>query len=307
MKGLELSRRYFEMVGLPALERSYADKLPRIAAGLVGEGSECFGFDDDISRDHDWGPGFCIWLTKEDYASFGGMLQAWYEMLPRSFEGYGPRSKSPQGDGRVGVFPVGSFYARFIGLERAPQTLREWRALPESYLATVTNGAVFRDPVGEFSAIREALLAFYPEDYRLKKIVARAAIMAQSGQYNFTRTLKHGETVAAELSLAEFIKTGMSMVYLLNKRYMPYYKWSHRGLKELPKLSETAPLFAELVSPVGNGRKAQVVEEICALVIGELKKQGFTANRSDFLLDHCPEMMQHIQDPDIRRMHIMAE
>ena len=307
MKGLELSRRYYESVALPALNERFPDRMPRMAVGLVGEGSECFGFDDEISRDHDWGPGFCIWLTKEDYEAFGGILQAWYQMLPRSFEGYGPRSQSPQGDGRVGVFPVGGFYARFIGLERAPQTLREWRALPETYLATATNGAVFCDPVGEFSAIREALLAFYPEDYRRKKIVARAAIMAQSGQYNFARTLRHGETVAAQLALAEFLKTGMSMVYLLNKRYMPYYKWSHRGLRELPKLSETAPLFAELASNAAAERKEAVVEEICVKVLDELKQQGLTNGNSDFLLDHCGEMMQQIQTPEIRSMHIMAE
>lgn len=307
MKGLELARAYFEEAALPQLKERFPEYLPRIAAGLVGEGSECFGFDDDISRDHDWGPGFCIWLTKEDYQAFGGVLQAWYEMLPRSFGGYGPRSQSPQGDGRVGVFPVGGFYARFTGLERAPQTLREWRALPESYLATVTNGAVFRDPVGEFSAIRKAILDFYPEDYCLKKMVARAAIMAQSGQYNFPRTLKHGETVAAQLALSEFIKTGMSMIYLMNKRYMPYYKWSHRGLKDLPVLGSTAPLFARLASDESAAGKQAAVEEICAQVIEELRRRGLTGSPSDFLLDHCPEMMGHIQDPEIRRMHIMAE
>ncbi len=307
MKGLELSRRYFEEVGRPMLEEKFSELQPRVAAGLVGEGSECFGFDDEVSRDHDWGPGFCLWLTAEDYAKYGQELQAAYLTLPRSFAGVGPRSQSPQGDGRVGVFPVGGFYARFIGLERAPQTMREWRALPERYLATVSNGEVFCDPVGEFTAIREGILAFYPEDLRIKKLVARAAIMAQSGQYNFTRCLRHGEPVAAQLALAEFIKTGISMVFLLNKRYTPYYKWCHRGLKELPRLAGTAEQFAVLASAAPDKRKADVVEEICAAVTEELKRQGLTMGGSDFLLDLCPGMMEHIQDPDIRRLHIMAE
>ena len=76
-----------------------------------------------------------------------------------------------------------------------------------------------------------------------------------------------------QLALAEFLKTGMSMVYLLNKRYMPYYKWSHRGLRELPKLSETAPLFAELASNAAAERKEAVVEEICAKVLDVYKRQ----------------------------------
>jgi hypothetical protein len=62
------------------LDELHAFYRDRIAAGLVREGSECFGFDDELSRDHDRGPGFCLWLTADDYIEVGTELQRSYEV-----------------------------------------------------------------------------------------------------------------------------------------------------------------------------------------------------------------------------------
>lgn len=71
MNGLELARYYYETAGKQALERQVPDLVPRLAIGLAGEGSECFGLDDELSRDHDWGPGV---LHLDDG---GGFRQTW--------------------------------------------------------------------------------------------------------------------------------------------------------------------------------------------------------------------------------------
>ena len=39
----------------------------RIAVGMVGEGSDCFGYDDSISMDHDYGIGFCMWIPQNTF------------------------------------------------------------------------------------------------------------------------------------------------------------------------------------------------------------------------------------------------
>ena len=311
MNGLLLAREYYNAYGRPMLEQKFPQYTGRIAAGLAGEGSDCFGFDDEISRDHDWGPSFCLWLTDEDFEKIGGMLQEEYEKLPGSFLGFPKRMTTEYGAGRVGPMPASLFYWKFTGLRRAPQTLTEWRRVPESYFAVATNGEVFEDPLGEFSETRRQLLAFYPEDVRIKKIVARAAIMAQAGQYNYARCIRRGETVAAQLSLAEFMKAAFSMVYLLNKRYMPFYKWAHRGMRELPLLSGTYPLFSQLCEDHEGAeryrRREDLIEQISALVTEELKRQELTEGNEDFLQEHCPRIMRRIHDPEIAQLHILAE
>ena len=324
MKGLELSEKYFEELGKPMLLEKYPDYYERMAIGLVGQGSECFGFDDEISTDHDFGPSFCIWLPREDFEKVGIRINMDYERLPKEFMGVLSRVVSANGGGRVGVHEIGSFYQSFIGNKREPQSLLEWLYIPEGYLATATNGKVFVDNLGEFNRIREKLLEFYPEDVRKKKIAARAAVMAQSGQYNYARLMKRGEHVGASLALSEFIKNTISMVHLLNKRYMPFYKWSFRSMTMLPKLKEVQEKINTLATMEFQqdawknveksdylyecnykDKKVVLIEEICQQIVSELQIQGMTEKQDVFLENHTLEIMSRIEDETIRARHVM--
>ena len=90
MNGLELSRAYFEECGLPMLKERFPDLLPFLAAGLTGSGSECFGFDDGVSVDHDFEPGFCLFLPGEDKIDRRRAfeLERAYAKLPKAFHGF---------------------------------------------------------------------------------------------------------------------------------------------------------------------------------------------------------------------------
>ena len=324
MKGLELAEKYFEAVGKEMLLTKYPEYFERMAIGLVGQGSECFGFDDEISTDHDFGPAFCIWLNEQDYQTIGFKLMMDYDKLPKEFMGVPARIVTTNGGGRVGVHETGMFYQNFIGNRKAPENLLEWLYIPEGYLATATNGKVFVDNLGEFSDIRGKLLEFYPEDVRKKKIAARAAVMAQSGQYNYARLMKRGEYVGASLALSEFVKNTISMVHLLNKKYMPFYKWSFKSMTTLPKLKQVQEKLQMLVTMEfqqgawestekneyvhtlnTDDKKVVLIEEICQLIVKELQTQNLTGRNDDFLENHTMEIMGRIEAQEIRSRHVM--
>jgi hypothetical protein len=305
MKGLELCESYFREEGRPVLEREFGQLFDRMAIGLVGDGSECYGYDDEISRDHDWGPGFCILLTRSDYEDAGGKIQEVYDGLPRTYKGFGQRLRSQWGGGRVGVLEIGAFYSGFVGKYQPPANDEEWLLLPENRLAAATNGKVFHDPFGEFTKIRCALLQFYPEDIRLKKIASRCMTIGREGQYNFPRCVKRGEFYAAQYAETKFCADAMSMAFLLNKRYAPFYKWIHRAVQELPLLGY---YFYHNVSNLLKERdysaKTERIEAMSQALINELKRQGLSDHHSDYLPDHGPVVQQAIQDKGLRERNV---
>lgn len=314
MNGLMMAEAYFGQCGLPLIEKNFGPYKERIAAGLVGEGSECYGFDDEISRDHDWGPAFCLWLETGDYLEIGDDLQNLYDELPASFMGFEKRVENPFSPGRIGVLNTQAFYKSFTGLDHAPGTLEQWRLIPEDRLSAATNGKVFYDPLGRFTSFRNSLKAYYPEDIRLKKIAARCMTMGQAGQYNFLRCVRHGEKVAAQYALALFIEASVSMVFLLNREYKPFYKWMHRALQGLPLLGVQAHGLLERLSQnicLADDTMIRncfmLVEEISGLMIGELKRQSLSDCGSDFLFDHGPVVQMKIQTDWLRRTDVMKD
>lgn len=306
VKGLKLSEEYFKEFGKKMLDEKFPEYKEKIAAGLVGDGSECYGFDDEISKDHDWGPSFCLWLDMEDYQKIGGLLQQEYNNLPGRFKGF-ERQVSQWGAGRIGVLEIGAFYAKYLGIPYAPKKINEWLFIPENHLSTATNGKVFYDPLGKFSKIRNELLNFYPEDVRLVKIAARCMTVAQAGQYNYLRSVSRKEYFAAQYSEIKFLTDIMSLVFLLNRQYAPYYKWRHRAVLNLPILGEFLySKISELIMTTDHKRKSFLIELMCSEVIKELRNMGLSDSKSDFLLDHGPIVHNKIKDENLRKRDVWA-
>jgi len=308
MRGLEAARRWYETAGVPMLEREFGDAVSRIAVGRVGHGSECFGYDDEVSRDHDHFTGFRLWITEEDEHAFGFRLMRAYLKLRKDFppDGEGGTGSSRLGDAEDGVMTIGEFYRRHLGFPGAPENWRQWLYTPGYAFAEATNGAVFRDDLGVFSGIRETILNGMPEDVRRKKIAARAVFMAQSGQYNYMRCLRHGEPGAAALALGEFVRNTAEMVFLLNRRFAPYYKWVFRAMRDLPALSGFSGALADLLTnPASGEAKAARIEDLCAVIVSELQKQGLTDRNDVYLEPHAFSIQSGIRDHEIRELHIM--
>lgn len=293
-KGMDLCEDFYKEYGAPMIHANFPEYETAIAVGLVGEGSECFGFDDSVSRDHDFGPGFCMWLTDSVYDEIGQRLQEEYDKLPTTYMGI-TRRNTREAKKRVGVFRISEFYEKLIGLPDVPSTQNQWLFIEDYQFAAATNGKVFRDDLGEFSRIRRELLKHYPEEARVKKIAREAALMAQSGQYNYSRMYGRGEQVTALIALSEFMKHTMMMVYLLNHRYAPFYKWMHKGMEHLVILPQIKEILDQLARmPVGDDRIPETIEFIVALIIQEMKKQALTSGEDNYLDHHTENILKSI-------------
>ena len=311
MKGIELSEKYFNEYGLPMLESEFKDVMPYIACGITGGGSECFGFDDDVSKDHDFDAGFCIFLPGEDVVDrrTAFLLERAYAKLPKEFEGISRPLLNPVGGARKGIIRMAEFFGEKIGSGTGDLSLKEWLSVPEQALAEATNGKIFFDNLGEVTNIREKL-SYFPEDVRLKKLAGNLLLMAQSGQYNYKRCIDHGEPAAAQLAAFEFANHAIAAIFLLNRVYMPYYKWSFRALRLLPKLAIEAEMIEYLIttdnSPELASEKYYAIEGIAADIIDELANEDITKAICGDLEKHAYSVNDMIKDDELRNLHVLA-
>lgn len=237
---LQRSKEFYLQHGAKMIHDKFPEYEGRIAVGMVGEGSDCFGFDDEISADHDYGLGFCMWLTGEDYDKIGDELQEAYEALLIDAGEMHSQSKVPVNTrllSRRGVFEINSFYQET--LQEKPyngegiETGVEDRELTEPKLAELTNGEIFRDDLGVFTAKRETLLAYYPEKIWRKKLATLLHEFSQYGQSNYARMMTRKDYVTANICRAKTIESAMDIAYVLLRKYAPYYKWKRKGLEKI--------------------------------------------------------------------------
>lgn len=319
---MERCKAFYEEYGKKMLHEKYPAYEKRIAVGLVGEGSDCFGFDDSISMDHDYGIGFCLWVVKEDFEKIGASLQNDYvsliaehgaEFLKKYHEMELEESVQKFMDSRRGVFVTEQFYEDILGtrIEKGDTgylSENSWLLTTEDKLATAVNGEVFRDDYGAFSEIREYLKAYYPENIWLYRLAEKVHDFSQYAQSNYARMMARKDSVTAGICVAKGIQSAMEIAYLLNHRYAPYYKWMRRGMEHLELLRGMIPVLDE-ISLMGNqadawmgidydpykiNRKDKIViafEKLAEMILTELNKQR-PVNGTDLFLDqYCMELI----------------
>lgn len=161
---IEKNRRFYEKYVVELIHDRFGEYEDRIAVGIVGEGSDCFGYDDLISRDYDFGTGVCLWVTDEDLRRFGYILSIAYNELVDRFADEYITDRIRE---RRGVQVIHDFYSNILSIDcdtdGCTMSEEQWLLLDHTCLATATNGEVFRDDLGYFSAFRKLLLNYYPD------------------------------------------------------------------------------------------------------------------------------------------------
>ncbi|MCR4691441.1 MAG: DUF4125 family protein [Lachnospiraceae bacterium] len=285
LSGMELSRRYFEAYGKKMLFDGFGEYLDRIAAGLCGEGSECLGFDDALSRDHDFGPGFCLWLDDETYDAIGKDLQKAYDSLPKEFLGV-RRMETPQGMGRCGVCRISDYFLRILGSRRIPETMEQWLSIPETALCTATAGEIFTDPQGTFSGMLEKI-AYYPDAVWRRHVAQQMTLFSQYGQYNYVRMLKRGDRATATLMVVKATEAAIRLCYLLNRTYAPHDKWLLRGMETLSVMPMAEDIMTALLNNPDVHREQEgvdriaLIEKLAGMFLEQLKAAGLLPSQAE--------------------------
>lgn len=273
MQGIELSRRFYAEVVRPFLDR----RLPGLAydAAVIGYGSELLGFDDETSRDHNWGPRVQIVVRADDFDAAAPLIVHGFDAdKPATFLGepigYRNRPHPPaEGAGRLGspshgveVVTIAAILRHTLALDSAePLDAVTWLSLPEQRLVELTAGEVFHHGLGEVAALR-ARFARPPLDivrYKLaaqwRRIAEEQAFVGCAGQV--------GDDLGSRIIAARLARDIMRIAFLLAGVYAPYSKWFGSAFARLPAAPILAPLIDEMLATESWQRRQRCLAEAC--------------------------------------------
>ena len=243
------SRRFFEQIVQPAMERRFPQAAAQMACGVFGYGSEALYRDDELSRDHHWGLRVDMLLPDAMHRELGGaILEALEPELPESFEGVALRDAHVAGHG-IAPESLTAFLTRTIGLDHAPRTHAEWLDVPEVDVVHVVNGEVWHDPAGDFTGVRRSLLQYYPEPVWLRRISHWCRYASGMGIYALNRAVLRQNWPYAFTAFSRALKLSLELAFLLERTYFPYDKWLYPMFRDLPIAADMDHLVAEAVRP----------------------------------------------------------
>lgn len=282
-KGVDICRKYYDRYVRPMIDEKFPEYASKIACGLSGEGSDAFGYDDEISRDHDWGPSVVLWITEETDEKIGDELRKAYEELPGEMDGI-KRAPYVRGKDRRGVQVIPEFFKRLTGAGSYEDI--NWRETMSPLLAAAVNGEIWRDDEGIVTDFRKKLSAGYPESILFKHLAESCARFSREGQYNANRVATRGDELTSRMFVYDAAREAMKILYLANGRFYPHDKWLRYGLKDLEG-GDT--LDGLLLAMIENPEKA---EDVGAFLAMELYRRDYISDIDPYLDNQTEELLQ---------------
>ena len=270
ISGIELSRRFHDELVAPWLQRAFPEL--RYAAALIGPGSEVLGFDDPISRDHDWGPRLLIFVSEADFAAHADAVAGGFAAVaPADFLGHplglnrtrgeieGVRRDPSHG---LEVHTLEAMLRRTLALALdEPRDALTWLGLSEHRLLGLTAGAVFHDDDGRLTALRERLSAS-PRDVRLYKLACQWRRIAEEQAF-VGRTGDLGDELGSKIIAARLVRDAMRMAFLIEDRYAPYPKWFGAAFAQLPCAPALKPMLERALAASDWRAREAALAEAC--------------------------------------------
>jgi hypothetical protein len=264
MKTLEMCQAFWREVGLPLFQRALPQIVECAAAGLAID-SAAIGWDDDLSRDHDWGPRFDLFVPEASLAENGELIRNVLRRLPREFRG-------------TRTVPCRSFsfegqFDHVFGEPIPPREPRGWFRVPEFGLFDATKVTFFHDPSGEGRKRKESFPSHYPDPVMNLRLAACCYSVSQS-RGHMERMINRGFQTGAIVPLGVWVHNVHLICFQLNRRFAPFYKWIPRLLPELKVLVPEIISHLDAIQRLSWLERLDICQEVEGVIGMCLRKRG---------------------------------
>lgn len=282
MNGIELSEKFYFEIVKPIIMQNIPELKGKIAAGLIGYGSDVIGNDDEYSKDHEWGPRCLIFLDEETHSIYGkGIYDLLNLQLPNRFEGYPTRFKdsdmglvmNEEEDGKhhVTITYPERLLELTIGIKRKPIKDIDWLSISEQRLLEFTAGKIFEDNIGNISKLRKDF-QYFPENVWLFRLAFALESLGWEDDLIFMCGHR-GDSLSMQINAMKTVERLMKLTFIVNKRYAPLSpKWLEREFRKLPEISkEIADRLERIAIGIDYHEKTDALNEIYEITLSYLE------------------------------------
>lgn len=214
IKGLELCEGFFNECAKPIIDKYFPDL--QYSAGLIGYGSDVLGYDDEVSRDHMWGPRFYMFLSEKDINKKDEVFNKFAENLPYKYMDYSVNFTEPDTNdcgvqhpqfidsGKVNPLIFIQTFDEFLIDEIGTADLDnitslDWLVFSEHRLLSLVSGKLFVDKLNIRNQTDK--MRFYPDAVKLYLIASQWNIIA-SEQAFAKRCGEVGDEIGSQIICA---------------------------------------------------------------------------------------------------------